>query len=834
MSLVSSQEFLEAFFPPSSTVNLRIFDDKKRGIFKGSSSCVVVDRFSSKINELQKYNSLDYGIFFMVNNGVNDDKSVTGINAQFVEMDDAPFEEQEKLIKAFPLQPSLIVKTRRSYHVYWLVRDAKVPLFRPIQKALVAHFQGDPMCVNESRVMRLPGFYHCKKEPLMVECIYFHPEHKYLQDQLIAALPEYVAPSSAPAKFEEKVVGHRKGLAVVQAGCAFIQHCRDDAASLPEHDWYAMITNLAGFEDGIKRIHELSATYPSYKPDETDAKIQHFLKSGTGPITCKVIAEKGFQCPRLLDGSCPCRAPAAMAYQPLSTDALTALVNDLPVNTDLLKNLQAARELVESYLFNVDPVIATSIIQHTIKSHFKLSGADVKPLLITYKTAAHKYLKEKAAGVGEASAVSLPPWYTMSDNGPRFLPDILANTMTKEEHVYYAAERYFRYNAGVYREISDLQAANMVRTKMLEGTIRLNQINDAEGQWRMQILREINELNSNLFLINLRNGLYDVLEDKLLPHTPEYLCTVQLNVSYDHDATCPRFLKFLHESVEDDQVHLIQEILGYFMVPVTRAQKSFVIVGEAGAGKSQLLLVLNEILLGKENVSNVSWQALNERFKTAELFGKLANIFADLPTKNIDDNGIFKALVGEDYLTAERKNKNPFNFQSKARLIFSCNSIPRNYGDRSEGFYRRLIIIRFGHAVPKDKIDPELIDKFRSEADGIFLFALEGLQRLIKQDFKFSETEANRIELQHYREESNSVLGFVADCCVLDPKCEVGSQELFNQYKSYCADSNLSPCSQKTFTKELEAAYGSKVKKGVDKLGKRRTWRGIKFNTDLD
>ena len=90
-----------------------------------------------------------------------------------------------------------------------------------------------------------------------------------------------------------------------------------------------------------------------------------------------------------------------------------------------------------------------------------------------------------------------------------------------------------------------------------------------------------------------------------------------------------------------------------------------------------------------------------------ELFGKLANIFADLPTKNIDDNGIFKALVGEDYLTVEKKNKNPFSFQSTARLLFSCNSIPKNYGDKSEGFYRRLIIVRFNYTVPPEKRDPE-------------------------------------------------------------------------------------------------------------------------------
>ena len=195
-------------------------------------------------------------------------------------------------------------------------------------------------------------------------------------------------------------------------------------------------------------------------------------------------------------------------------------------------------------------------------------------------------------------------------------------------------------------------------------------------------------------------------------------------------------------------------MLGYFLIPVNSAQKCFVIVGVASAGKSVLLRVLNDVLLGKQNVSNVSWQALNERFKTAELFGKLANIFADLPTKNIDDNGIFKALVGEDYLTVEKKNKNPFSFQSSARLLFSCNSIPKNYGDKSEGFYRRLIIIRFNHTVPQDKRDPELLDKFRMEADGIS-FALEGLRRLMNNHYVFSGDAVNTDELQQYSQESD-------------------------------------------------------------------------------
>jgi putative DNA primase/helicase len=207
----------------------------------------------------------------------------------------------------------------------------------------------------------------------------------------------------------------------------------------------------------------------------------------------------------------------------------------------------------------------------------------------------------------------------------------------------------------------------------------------------------------------------------------------------------------------------------------------------------------------------------------------LANIFADLPTKNIDDNGIFKALVGEDFLTAERKNKDPFTFQPYARLLFSCNAIPRNYGDKSEGFYRRLIIIRFTQPVPEGKRDAELMDKFAAEADGIFLFAVDGLRRLIINKYRFSETEATRSEVQRYRIDSNSVLSFVEDCCAITPDAETERGELFNHYREYCRNAGLSPVSQKTFNKDFELAHPG-VKRGIDRLGKRRVWKGIRLD----
>jgi len=723
----------------------------------------------------------------------------------------------------------MIMKTQKSLHVYWFMdASAKVERFRRIQTQLVKHFEGDPMCINESRVMRLPGFKHCKKEtPVEVVCISFHPERKYSQEQLSDILPEV---GLAPV---EKKSGMEKGLDTVMRSCDFLKHCRDNAVTLSEHDWYAMITNLASFEGGTKLIHELSAPYPGYSESNTQKKINHFLDSGTKPITCQTICSKGYRCPKFAAGGCSVKAPAALCYQPLSTDTLLDILHELPIAGETIKDLQTAKQYVIDCLYNQDVVTADVMINSEILNYFKFKASFVKPLNAVYKEVSKAYQSSKATKKAKAGT-AIPDWYEPTEKGLRFLPGVLAKDMIENQQVFYAAEQHFTYRSGVYCETSEMEAQRLVQSKMLVRETKMSQIVDAEKQWRLLVQRDIRELNANPYIINVRNGLYNVLEDTLIPHTPDYYSTVQLNVTYDKKADCPLFKKFLAESMGGDieQVALIQEMLGYFLIPVNSAQKCFVIVGAAGAGKSVLLRVLNDVLLGKQNVSNVSWQALNERFKTAELFGKLANIFADLPTKNIDDNGIFKALVGEDHLTVEKKNKNPFSFQSSARLLFSCNSIPRNYGDRSEGFYRRLIIIRFNNTVPKEKRDPELLEKFRMEADGIFLFALEGLRRLMNNHFMFSETQVNADELQQYREDSDSVMSFIKEYCELGAKNTVGSTEIFNAYKVYCEESGLKPCSQKKFIQQIVADF-PEVSRGVDKLGKRRMLFGIKLDDIL-
>ena len=213
----------------------------------------------------------------------------------------------------------------------------------------------------------------------------------------------------------------------------------------------------------------------------------------------------------------------------------------------------------------------------------------------------------------------------------------------------------------------------------------------------------------------------------------------------------------------------------------------------------------------------------------SELFGKLANIFADLPSKSVDDNGMFKALTGEDSITAERKNKDPFGFRPYARLLFYCNEIPRNYGDRSDGFYRRLIIIRFTKSVPADKRDPNLKERLSAERDGILAWALEGLQRLMAANYLFTETDRTRAELKRYRIENNSALSFAEECCVIDQSAECHREELFLAYREYCHVNGLKAMSQVTFNKDIQN-LDEGIVRGLEKVSRRKIWSGIRLD----
>jgi putative DNA primase/helicase len=318
-----------------------------------------------------------------------------------------------------------------------------------------------------------------------------------------------------------------------------------------------------------------------------------------------------------------------------------------------------------------------------------------------------------------------------------------------------------------------------------------------------------------------------VLDGSLREHDVGFYSTVQMKAKYDPEAKCPRFIQFLHSTLDEPEISLMQEIYGYFLVPITKAQKSFLLCGLPNVGKSTILTVLQEHLLGAENVSNNPLQSLSDRFQPAELFGKMANIFADLPNKKIDDASMFKAVTGEDYITGERKHKDPFSFKPFARFLYSCNDIPRNYGDRSEAFYRRLIIIRFSKQIRQDDRDFNLVDKLSLERDGILRWAIDGLKRVIANNYQFTETDRTKAEVMAYKIQNNSVLAFLDEMCVVEPGATSYRQEIFDVYGGFCDNMNLGRVSQPNFNAEIGKQTG--IKLADDPVTRRAIFTGVKL-----
>lgn len=285
---VSAQQVLLSLFNAQDTVCLRVFADRKDDIYKGQKLSVECGKFTSIEDMLKEHNALHRGIFYVVNYGGHDDDSITRINAQFVEMDSGSFEEQQKKIDAFPLAPSMIIKTKKSLHTYWFISGGEVIKFRPIQKGLVKYFDGDPACVNESRVMRLPGYDHCKKDHVKVECILFHPERKYTQAQLIEHLPQ--VETEAPVETKK---GSEKGLNIVTHECDFIKHCKQNSAILPEHDWYAMISNLAVLRAVWNSFTSCLPTIPVTMPETRKEKSIIFWNRAPGLLPARPSQRRG-------------------------------------------------------------------------------------------------------------------------------------------------------------------------------------------------------------------------------------------------------------------------------------------------------------------------------------------------------------------------------------------------------------------------------------------------------------------------------------------------------------------------------------------------------------
>ena len=321
--------------------------------------------------------------------------------------------------------------------------------------------------------------------------------------------------------------------------------------------------------------------------------------------------------------------------------------------------------------------------------------------------------------------------------------------------------------------------------------------------------------NQNPMVLNFTNVVLYIEEDKFTGlHQRELFQNIQFPFDFDRDQKCPQWLEFLKSlKFDDETVMRLQEWVGYCLLPrvIGTLQKSLFIIGEGANGKSVFLETIAAVL---DNVSHLELSELFERFKIAEIEGKLANICTDVETSKLLD-ARFKKIVAGETISADRKFKPPFEFQPFAKILFSANDfIPTK--DRTHGFYLRFDIVRFDRIFGPEEQKPELLQELKEEVTGIFNWALEGLERLIKQGWQMTRSRFMEGCHDEFRRATNPLQIFLEEECTVEKDSSIDSTLLREAYKKYCEEHGYKVLSDNNLGQELKRLGHERKRKRRD------------------
>jgi putative DNA primase/helicase len=406
-----------------------------------------------------------------------------------------------------------------------------------------------------------------------------------------------------------------------------------------------------------------------------------------------------------------------------------------------------------------------------------------------------------------------------------------------EEHCFKTAadtERLYHYDRGVYLNDGETVLAALIEAEF--GDVTTNRlIQDVIGKVKRRTYVD-RALFNNRSILNVKNGLLDLETLQLLPHTPDYLSTAQIDVPFVPGAKAPRIQKFLEEITQVEDIALVEEILGWLLWPSYDVHKAIMLLGPGRNGKGTLLRLITAFL-GKKSISNVSLQDLvADRFAKADLYGKLANIGGDLPSKDLSDTAAFRNLTGGDDNRAQEKYRPAFSFRNKAKLIFSANVLPRSPDD-TYAFYSRWVLIEFLNVfdLQKGTADPDLDAKLQTpeELSGLLNIALAGLARLRANGWKFSYDKSIEDVEVMYKRNANPVYAFLVDECESGRATDfIEKTTLYAAFQEYALKHGIRPLSSTKFSellKDQAVIPVSTFRPYIEYADRPWCWQGVKF-----
>lgn len=386
------------------------------------------------------------------------------------------------------------------------------------------------------------------------------------------------------------------------------------------------------------------------------------------------------------------------------------------------------------------------------------------------------------------------------------LDDAIANYIIENEHIIVIAGRPYIYKNGVYKKDEDGNILRyLIKSMILEELITINKINRVYQLivTNHKLKVDIDKVNRHPNeWINFKNGFLDVRNMKMVEHSPDYLSINQIPHEFNIEKEVPEdsvVNEFLHGIIKDsDDLEMLLQYIGYCMTVDTRLQKFLVITGLGGTGKSTIVRLVNTAI-GKENISSLSLQDLNERFNATNLFGKILNSCADIPSKAMEQVDIIKKITGEDMIKGEYKGGAVFFFNSYAKLMFSANEIPISLDDKTNAYYRRFLILRIDkrcHTIPN------LEKRLEESVDDFISLAVQALHRMYMNG-SLTESQNSIDNVMELYMASDTVTAFISDEMEARADSKVEKGRFYERYGRYCEENERQALTRNGFYKNL-------------------------------
>ena len=344
------------------------------------------------------------------------------------------------------------------------------------------------------------------------------------------------------------------------------------------------------------------------------------------------------------------------------------------------------------------------------------------------------------------------------------------------------------------------------------------------------------------WLLGIGNGVLDLKTGLLRQGIPEDRITMYVPIDFDLHAPTHRWSAFLEEVFQGDRdlIDFIQRAVGYSLTGSTAEQVLFMCYGSGSNGKSVFLTILRWLAGGY--ALNIPFTALELQQRAtisndiASLAGRRLVTSSETNESTRLNEARIKALTGGDPITARFLYHEAFTFVPSAKFWLSVNQLPQ-VRDDSHGFWRRVRVIPFRRRFSDGEADRELASKLHGELPGILAWAVRGAlswqsSGLLPPASVSSATEA-------YRQDSDELSGFIADCCVVAEGAHVQPGKLYDAYQQWAEKMGI-PLRQRNtlnlFSRRIRERFqagrsnGERVYRGIGLVAEDRDGYSVPFH----